>query len=350
MAEVSIVGDQLALCGSDGFTLYDFSSMRPTKKLAALGSVAQVALLAMANVAAVLLEHKRRVVLYDLDNDTRISDMYFDCDVLAVRLNPKRLVVVQAEMVHQYDLQTLDPLPQIRTSTPPNVDGLVALSTLTPDGKCVVAVPQSGDVLDTSRGDVFLVDSIGFASVTVVCAHRTRVTHIAFSQSSNCFATASLRGNVIRVFTLSGVMLYSFKRGNSAATIYGLALSGDGAMAACTSSSGTLHVFNGADADAAKDKEARSFSKTDVGTTRSMIQLSADGRNLWLVHPPGGASRGGVDGSPSEGEKTRGSRFGRLSSAARDSSPGAGGLQPCRVTRYVIDEGKTKFETEHTVP
>ena len=117
--QVSIVGDQLALCGPSGFTLYDFSSMRPTKKLECLGGVAQVALLAMANVAAVLLESRRRVVLYDLDNDTRISDLYYDTDVLAVRLNPKRLLVAHAEMVHQYDLQTLDPLPQIRTATPP---------------------------------------------------------------------------------------------------------------------------------------------------------------------------------------------------------------------------------------
>jgi hypothetical protein len=341
MAKVSITGNHVAVCSSTGVRIFDIATMEQKFSVDNAGGAADVCFQPSISMAAVVAQGMRRVLLCDLLKNTTLSELYFDTEVLAVHLNPKRLAVTCAEQTHLFDLQTLDPLPQVRTCWPLNEHGVSAMSSLMIDGSCLVAVPQSGDTQDSTRGDVFLVDTISFASVTIVCAHKCRVTQIVFSPDSNCFATCSEKGQNIRLFSVSGARLASFKRGATPATIFGIAMSTDGGVLACTSSSGTMHVFRFEDSPD-RDRELKSFSKTDVGPEPSELVMSNDGRCVWVAYPPVVQGRSAssplrdAPGTPSSSPK-------RFVAAAGTGKASA------RVVRYTIEEGKGRLESEAAV-
>lgn len=236
---------------------------------------------------ALVCDTARRVVLIDTNTNERITDLYFDEDIIALRLNSKRLIVTCCNKTHVLDLNSMEVLPQIRTVNPANAEGIVALGPLTLTGECNVALPQSADLSEDARGDVMIIDTISCTKVTVIRAHQSKVAQVTFSSSGNSLATCSTRGNVIRVFTIGGQLLYSFKRGTAAATIFCVALDSMGSMCACTSSSGTLHVFRSSDVTRGDSaSETRAFAKValPVGVSlRSAITIAPDATSLSLA-------------------------------------------------------------------
>ena len=91
--------------------------------------------------------------------------------------------------------------------TPPNPDGLIALSVS--DGCSYLAYPGSSQM-----GEVQIFDSISMRAVTVIAAHDNPLAAMTFNTPGTRLATASKRGTVIRVFSIpDGQKLGEFRRG-----------------------------------------------------------------------------------------------------------------------------------------
>ena len=84
----------------------------------------------------------------------------------------------------------------------------------------------------------------------VVSNHSSSSSSSSIHNSNNnnniLLAAADENGTIIRVFnvTAGGVLIKSFNRGHYEAWIYSIAFSHDGGRLACTSSRGTIHVFD----------------------------------------------------------------------------------------------------------
>ncbi len=79
----------------------------------------------------------------------------------------------------------------------------------------------------------------------MISAHTSQLQAMSFSPSGLRIATASEKGTVIRVFSVSdGSRLYELRRGlERTVSIYSLAFSPCGHFLACSSNTETVHVF-----------------------------------------------------------------------------------------------------------
>lgn len=300
----SFSGDASHLLTSDG-TGFRIFALPPTAPAVAkvrdeiaVGPVTLLAALPHSDIVAVVGPtagahgHGRRLRLYDVAKDEVLTELFFEAEVLAVRMNVKRICVVMERHTHLFDLGTLQPLPQIRTSHPLNSRGLGALSDLSADASCYFAFAQSADSSDDKRGDVLVLEAIDASHLTVITAHKAPVVALEFAPRGDALVTASAKGNVIRVFAIpDGQPMFAFRRGQAEALVYSVALAADLSLCAVLSNTGTMHVFRSSDKAAGGTaalggEGAKSFAKQTVRKEPGRCCFTADGSGVFLMYPP----------------------------------------------------------------
>lgn len=93
-------------------------------------------------------------------------------------------------------------------------------------------------------GEIALYDILN-NKYKMINAHKSNIVALALNKESTMVATASTTGTIIRIFEINtGELLYELRRGTSTATIYSLSFNHDSTRLVCTSSNGTVHIFN----------------------------------------------------------------------------------------------------------
>lgn len=303
-------GNQLAVACDSGYQLYEVanSSLRRLHNETSLGAVSLVAVEETSSVLVACLSNQgshlanRVVALFDLAKKEVITELHFEEPVLALKVNMVRLVVIMEKRTHMFEWSTLKPLPQISTTSPPNTRGLGALSHMSYFGEpSYFAWPH----IDTNstRGDAVVMD-VMTGKTMLIPAHQTAaITSLEFSPNGTRLATCSVKGTIIRVFSIpGGELLYNFRRGTKDAIIDSLVFSPTGGLLAVTSNSSTLHVFKCdskatlSGTGASVNDDVRSFAKITVKeSVRYAVGISEADDQLYLVaRPPAGTA-----GSPS---------------------------------------------------
>lgn len=235
----------------------------------------------------------RRLKIINTKRHTTICELTFPTSILSIRMNRERLIVLLEEIIYIYDITNMRLLHTVEI--PPNPMGLVALSINSDNNYLAYPSPQkvtklngsnsvpngpgvdvtgingqhpsasnashlpnngvnSHDDLaglhDTSvtqsirNGDVIIFDCKSLQPITVIDAHKTQLSTMAFSQDGTLLATASDKGTIVRVFSVErGVKLYQFRRGTYNTKIYSLAFSPRNMFLVASSATGTVHVF-----------------------------------------------------------------------------------------------------------
>lgn len=197
----------------------------------------------------------RRLQLYNSSEQKSICELNFMDSILNVKLNKKRLVVVLQFKLHIFDITTMRVLSAF--DTPSNSRGLVGLSM--GEDKSYAAHPWSSESgSDAGSGDVVVIDAIALGKVSVIKAHKTALTSMAFSNDGTRLATASAKGTVIRVFEIpESRMIYTFRRGSMPAQIHSLSFNVTANLLCVSSDKGTVHIFK-LSSELKNNKESRS--------------------------------------------------------------------------------------------
>jgi len=177
----------------------------------------------------------RRLQIMNTKRETEICQLNFVKTILAVRLNRKRLVVFLEDKVHIYDITTMKLMHAV--DTPPNPRGIGALSPNSDNN--LLAYPASSTV-----GEVLIFDALNLQAVTIVSAHKTAVSTMAFNFTGTLLATSSDKGTVIRVFSAQdGRQLSQYRRGSYPATIHSISFNLKSTFMCVSSDSDTVHIF-----------------------------------------------------------------------------------------------------------
>ena len=63
-------------------------------------------------------------------------------------------------------------------------------------------------------GEVLIFDCLSLQAVTIVQAHKSRLSYLTFNSAGTMLATASDKGTIIRVYSIpEGRKLHQFRRG-----------------------------------------------------------------------------------------------------------------------------------------
>ncbi|KAK9703032.1 hypothetical protein QE152_g29568 [Popillia japonica] len=188
-------------------------------------------------VAVVSLTAPRKLKVCHFKKGTEICNYSYSNTILAVKLNRQRLVVCLEESLYIHNIRDMKVLHTIR-ETPPNPQGLCALSI--DNDNCFLAYPGSSTI-----GEVQIFDAINLHAKTMIPAHDSPLAAIAFSPNGTRIATASEKGTVIRVFSVSdGTKLFEFRRGvKRCVAISSLVFSMCSNYLGCSSNTETVHIF-----------------------------------------------------------------------------------------------------------
>jgi len=154
--------------------------------------------------------------------------------------------------------------------TPPNIKGLIALSTNS--DKNYLAYPGHSTI-----GELQIFDTVNLYSRVSIPAHAGQLAALEFSPDGTRIATASDKGTVIRVFSCeTGAKLYELRRGlKRTASIYSLSFSPCGGFLACSSNTETVHVFRLEDKPKESSVVCGSPSDDLFGYIHSVVSASA---------------------------------------------------------------------------
>lgn len=193
----------------------------------------------------------RRLQLFNTSEQKVICELNFVSSILNVLLTRRRLVVVLEYKIHIFDINDMKIVRTIETAS--NKKGICALiergnyeETENNNEKSnyvsYLAYPYGND--ENQAGDIMICDAINLKPINVIRAHKGPLSIIQFNRDGTLLATASNKGTVIRVFSLSNTnLLYTLRRGSYTANIYSIAFSNDSTLLSVSSDTGTVHVF-----------------------------------------------------------------------------------------------------------
>ena len=82
-------------------------------------------------------------------------------------------------------------------------------------------------------------------NVPNINAHDTEISYLTLNPEGNLLATSSQRGTIIRIFnTLNGELIQELRRGAKKAEIHFITFDLNNKFLACSSDSGTIHIFS----------------------------------------------------------------------------------------------------------
>eukprot|EP00761_Pharyngomonas_kirbyi_P004473 gb/GECH01004478.1/.p1 GENE.gb/GECH01004478.1/~~gb/GECH01004478.1/.p1 ORF type:complete len:361 (+),score=87.83 gb/GECH01004478.1/:1-1083(+) len=177
----------------------------------------------------------RRLQLFNSTEHKTICELNFVSTILNVHLSRKRLVVVLERKIHIFDVSAVKIL--ITIDTEPNPKGICALACN--GDQAYIAYPYGPEM-----NDVMLFNICDSHPMNVMKAHKGPISAMAFNADGTLLATASSKGTVLRVFSVpDSNMLFTFRRGSSAALIHSIAFNEDSSMLCVSSDKETVHVF-----------------------------------------------------------------------------------------------------------
>ncbi|KAI0120665.1 WD40-repeat-containing domain protein [Xylariales sp. AK1849] len=174
---------------------------------------------------------QNKVIIWDDDRGKVALEVTTLTAVRGVQLTKTRVAVVLQNSVRVYAFEK-QPKPLAKYDTADNLLGLCALSD-----KWLVFPGRT-------PGQVQVVE-LATENVSIIPAHSSRLAALQLSADGELLATASEKGTIIRMFsTANCARLADRRRGSEYAAIYSLQFSPSGKMLACTSSKGSLHIFD----------------------------------------------------------------------------------------------------------
>lgn len=195
------------------------------------------------------------LTMWNTKERSSICQLSFGSDVCAVKMNPRRLIVLLRHKVHVFDLLTMRSLHVFDRSSSPRVDPALCwlcpdpergyLATPVEDAATAIALPpvlQGGT--GGSAGVATVLDTHTLRTVGVVVAHKSPLQALCLNPTGQLMASASSKGTVVRVFNVPSLeLLHELRRGTSPCRIFGLNFSMDSSYICASAASGTVHIF-----------------------------------------------------------------------------------------------------------
>ncbi|KAL0957945.1 hypothetical protein HGRIS_000126 [Hohenbuehelia grisea] len=253
-------------------------------------------LIALVGVADQPKSSPRKLQIVNTKRQSMICELLFPSSILAVKLNRKTLVIVLETEIYIYDISNMRLQHVIETT--PNPDAICALSSSAdasvlaypspvPSATSPLAAypapsssPSSTAPISTSSspsaqsptGDVLLFSTSTLTTLNIIpAAHKSPLGLLALSPSGNMLATCSVKGTVIRVWSVpKAEKLYQFRRGSRETRIYSISFNPVGTLMAVSSANETVHIFRlGRTGEKEKERDKPSSSSLSGGTPGS---------------------------------------------------------------------------------
>lgn len=233
--------NNLITCAGDlGFSIYRMNPELEKTVEKNIGGLSIMKIYNKTNIVAFVgggtnpYKSKDCVVLYDMSSDSDLTDIDVKEPIKNILLCDGKLVVSVVKKIYLFDWQNTPEMTNYK-ETFYNDNGLCVLNENT---KTILT-------LGKKKGDISLWNYETKTHQDIE-AHKTSVEAIAISEDGRYVASASETGTLVRVFDVEepNKPKYEFRRGSQQAGIYSICFSKNKRFLACSSSNGTVHIFD----------------------------------------------------------------------------------------------------------
>lgn len=176
----------------------------------------------------------QKLTIWTADTDVILCERSFLFKIEAVKVNKSRMVVCLKDKIHIYNTKNIKFLQEISAKL------CLTRMALSPNSENCYLV-YCGE----TEGTVYVYDAQSLTHQDPIEAHDGAIVKLCINSAGNRIATTSIKGTVIRVFSLpKGEKLYSFRRGLSETQIFSLNFSMNSNYLSLSSISGTIHIFD----------------------------------------------------------------------------------------------------------
>ncbi|XP_054723875.1 WD repeat domain phosphoinositide-interacting protein 2-like [Uloborus diversus] len=233
----------LTVGSKNGYMIYDLDQVyecSPTYESRNIGDICIIERNYTSSlVAYVSLHSPRSLVFYNYAKGAEIAEKLFPNTVLSVKLNREFIAVCLEDSIYIISLKNInDGSMHAITNIPTNVKGLCSMTSK--DSPTLIAYPCS-----CTNGHVQIFDATKKKPNTTIPAHASPLAALTFDDSGQKLATASVKGTVIRIFSLeTDRILFEFRRGvKRYAEIYCLSFDINSQFLCASSNTETVHIF-----------------------------------------------------------------------------------------------------------
>ena len=229
--DISQDSTTLGIGTSESFAIYSLSETPKLvyKPIELFGSVSIIRLLNQTSlvllVGAGYQPHSspRRLSVYNTRRNSIILNKEFESKINDLKLNSQRVVLLQGNEIHVFDLNNFILLFKIPAKT----------ETISFSSKNLIAFPTNCQV-----------NIYNESPISIFTAHNSNITHIVFSCNNEMIATCSEKGTVVKIFSINGALIHEYKRGSIPCKINYLRFSNDDSSILCASDSKSTHLFS----------------------------------------------------------------------------------------------------------
>jgi WD40 repeat protein len=177
-----------------------------------------------------------KLIIWDDSLMKKISELQFDSEILRVKIKTDKVILTtKNNNLYVIELLKLNCLNIFEIYQ--NSNGLFSISS---DEKIlVIAFPYA------NCGFVKIKHYNADINVPHINAHDTNISFLALNVEGNLLATCSQRGTLVRIFnTFNGELIQELRRGAKKAEIHFINFDLNNKFLACSSNSGTIHIFS----------------------------------------------------------------------------------------------------------
>ena len=236
-------GSCFCLGTKKGFFVYNTSPLKLLSFREFNEGINIVEMLKKTNILALVEESDKdtdllnnKLIIWDDHQNKRISELKLDSEILNVKIKLDKIIVsTNNNYLYLIEITTLEINSVFQMYE--NSNGLFAVSM--DDKILVVAFPYK------YTGYVKIKKFNSKENIPSINAHDSNISFLSLCNDGNLLATSSERGTLIRIFsTFNGEMIQELRRGAKTAQIYYITFDMNNKFLACSSSSGTVHIFS----------------------------------------------------------------------------------------------------------
>ena len=177
-----------------------------------------------------------KLIIWDAHKSKVFSELTFCSEILNVKIKLDRIILsTEDNKLYILNMSTLEIINIFQTYE--NKKGLFAISS--DDKILVIAFPYR------HNGYVKIKNYNKPTNVPAINAHDGNISFLAINHEGTLLATSSEKGTLIRIFCINnGELIQELRRGAKIAKIYNITFDFNNKFIACTSSSGTIHIFS----------------------------------------------------------------------------------------------------------
>ena len=242
-----------------GFVIYKASPLNDFYKRELKGGIGHISMFDNTNIIGLVGGGKRpfsalnKLVIWNDATTKVVLEITVDFKIIDIKIKKSLIAIIGKKKVKIYYYDSLENIMNYKEIDDiPILENKIPIFTinLEPTKNIIAYLSKNiGEIMIRTYNNMNIneleTENKNNSTTKSITAHQTEITFMTLNPQGNIIASCGQKGSIIRLFnTSNGSLLKELRRGTDFAEIYSLNFDKTSQYVLCSSSKGTVHIFN----------------------------------------------------------------------------------------------------------